>query len=359
MLTNLPPESRARHKLLSRAAFALMAAADTPEEKAAKALAHNTDALARENHSRKVGHAPIDIESIADLVPAPDNEGTVNELTSELLAVDGAISTDEEPVEDESELWPAERKVEAHKRAQARKAQAKLEGDRLSAHRLEALEATCRFAVNTATSDKDRAFALAYRHKAETLIGRSKFAERRAAETGESVSTIKREIREGQNLWANLLQVALGLKIEPDSAIEYLASLPRSVQLRVAQVAEQLRGEWDVQEEIEKHKRAKKLSHGILNKLPAPQLCDEETRLRLSTMTEQAQMKEVAAMRNAEKAKLQKASDLNDRRDFKFATLSTEAGSLLVKMFTSATAADREYFKSVMSLGFIHATQEA
>jgi hypothetical protein len=352
-MTALSISNPADRRSLDLLATKYIAANQTAEEKAERQELQNSDALYREKFNRKCGCEPITPEAIADTVPAHDNESTVDELTAALLAEDGAVAADEDQL-DESELLPLERKAEASRRAADRKAQAHLADDQLSSHRLAELEATLRIAVPAVLrnpgSAKEYAWALAFRHEADKLIGRSKFAERVADEQGESESTVKRQVREGKSLWASLLQVALGLKVDPDEAIPYLATLSRSTQLRVAQVAEQHRGEWEVGEEVDRHKRAKKLSHGILNKLPAPQLCDEATRLRLSAMTEQAQMKEVAAMRNAEKAKLQKANDLNNRRDAKFANLSTEAGSLLVKMFASATATDRDHFLTVMGL---------
>jgi hypothetical protein len=359
----------ADREALSREAYKLLAASEpamTEAQKKAAAKKRNSDALTRENVQRGYGCEPIDLASIEHLVHVID-DSTIGENIDLLLSEDGmsAISDNAQEV-DESALLPQERKLEASKRVAALRAQAKIERDQLSAHKLADLNSTMRAAIPNVlrhpTSAAEFAWALAFQEAFEKQTGRAKFAERYATEHGISKSTIERQVREGRQLWANLAQVALGLKLEPETVIEYLSTVPREMQLRVARVAEQHRAEWEVGEEVDRYKKAKRLSHGILNKLPESKIVDRATRLRLTELTEAQQKKEVAEMRVDEKLKLREADDLTrlreSRSDARFAAASSNASRVTkaVQSYLSLTAAEKAAIQSV--LGFTNNTQE-
>jgi hypothetical protein len=349
---------------LSRSAYKIIAANEplkTEAETKAYLKKKNADALTRENVLRGYGCKPIPLASIAEIIPVSEDTSTVADNVDMLLLEDGvsAIADNAQEV-DESTLLPQERKLEAAKRVAELKAKAKLEAAQLSAHLLENLTAILRVAIPNViahpSSDAELAWAMASQEALEKRIGLAKFAERYAAEQGTSKSTIERQVREGRRLWANLAQVATGLKIDPETVIEFLSTLPREMQLRVAHVAEQHRAEWEVAEEVDRYKKAKRLSHGILNKLPESKIVDKETRLRLTELTEAQQKKEVAEMRVDEKLKQREADDLAKlrelRSDARFAAASSTASRVTkaVQAYLGMSAAEKVDVRSV--LGF-------
>jgi hypothetical protein len=361
----------ADREALSREAYKIIAANELPKteaEKKADLKKKNSDMLNRENAKQAVyGYAPIGLASIEHRVPCSEDSSTVDENIDLLLSEDGvSANTDRVQEDDESTLLPQERKLEAAKRVAALKAKAKLEAALLSEQLLANLTAILRVAIPNVishpSSDAELAWALAFQEALEKRIGRAKFAERYAAEQGVSKSSIERLVREGRRLWANLIQVALGLKIDPDTAITYLSTLPSEMQLRVAYVAEQHRAEWEVSEEVDRYKKAKRLSHGILNKLPESKIVDRATRLRLTELTEAQQKKEVAEMRVDEKLKRREADDCAKlrelRSDARYAAASSNASRVTkaVQAYLSMSAAEKAAVQAV--LGFTNNTQE-
>jgi hypothetical protein len=355
----------ADREALSREAYKIVAAnepAKTEAETKAARKKRNADALTRENVKRVVyGYAPVDLSSIEHLVPVSEDDSTIDENIDLLLSEDGVSDvTDRVQEDDESTLLPQERKIEAAKRVAALKAKAKQEAALLSEQLLANLTAILRVAIPNVishpSSDAELAWALAFQEALEKRIGRAKFAERYAAEHGVSKSSIERLVREGRRLWANLIQVALGLKLEPETVIEFLSTLPSEMQLRVAHVAEQHRAEWEVSEEVDRYKKAKRLSHGILNKLPESKIVDKETRLRLTELTEAQQKKAVAEMRVDEKLKLREADDIAklraSRSDARFAAASSDASRVTkaVQSYLNLTPAERADILEVLGL---------
>jgi hypothetical protein len=143
-MTTLSIANPADREALSREAYKIIAAnepAKTEAETKAARKKKNADALTRENVKRAIyaayGSEPVDLASIEHRVPCGEDTSTVADNVEFVLSEDGvsALSDNAQEV-DESALLPQERKLEASKRAAALKAQAKIERNQLSAHRL-------------------------------------------------------------------------------------------------------------------------------------------------------------------------------------------------------------------------------
>lgn len=388
---------------LSRRAYKIVAANEPPMSDAAKQAARkkkNSDALTRERYARAqgnfgtkrstkntedeenmTGEAYLNgSETISKPEDSSDETDSGEEYRDDVESVSGAEEDELEGAEYVSEEEAAgeyscgsfehqESAYERYERKKQRKAQATLEAALLSEQLLANLTAILRVAIPNVlrhpTSAAEFAWALAFQEAFEKQTGRAKFAERYATEHGTSKSTIERQVREGRKLWANLAQVALGLKIEPETVIEFLSTLPREMQLRVAHVAEQHRAEWEVSEEVDRYKKAKRLSHGILNKLPESKIVDRATRLRLTELTEAQQKREVAEMRVDEKLKLREADDLAKQRESRsnarFAAASSNASRVTkaVQAYLSMSAAERADIQSVLGLQANNSNQES
>jgi len=160
------------------------------------------------------------------------------------------------------------------------------------------------------------------------------FATRIAPLLGISKRQSERLAEEGREIWANLIQIALGTKVDPDKALTYLATLSQSLQLAVAQEVERQREAWAIEHQIALYARAPKLDHGSLDALPNRQLCNRDVRRQLSLMESSERANRIAKMRLDERREAEErerqATTRDRARDARFALINTNLGSLLV-----------------------------
>ncbi len=147
-------------------------------------------------------------------------------------------------------------------------------------------------------SEKERRWALAWQIEVEKRLGRRDPVKQRATANHCSQRTVQRDLREGRELWADLIRVALDASVPPEAALEYLSSLPREQQLRVAHEARRQCEFWRLEEALkaEHSARLPKPSNTLLNELNDLGATDRTTRERLLRMSEQEQLRELADM---------------------------------------------------------------
>jgi hypothetical protein len=180
-------------------------------------------------------------------------------------------------------------------------------------------------------------------------LGRSKIAERGAADIGCSKRQIERDVREGRRLYADLLRTVANIAvtnedIETGTVFDILAELPRDLQIAVADEAERRRVYEEVTGEAAQQKRTKKLNHGILNHLDVAQRNTRETRERLAPLTLSDQAAEVARLR-IERLKAERLADEQaSRRQAAFDQTLTGGDAELARLFHALPRADRVAF---------------
>jgi uncharacterized small protein (DUF1192 family) len=277
------------------------------------------------------------------------NSINVEGISTEALA--GEIGGGGKPTEQEAEIARKERKA-------ARKRNAKLGAMELSEHTAQAWRREIRYLearIENPRCDAERQADAARLDFILRRFGEAKIFETRIAPLMNcSKSSAERTVKAGQEIWANLIRIALNRCVDPAEALPYLQTLPQSLQHDVAFAAEYQREIWAVEHQLALWARAPKLCHGTLDSLPHEQLCDPVVRKELSILDAPEKARRIAAMRlDAERAKEErerKATTRDRERDARFAAINTNLGSLCVQTFTTMTAADRTHFLTVMGL---------